>query len=260
MAWPRDASDQSLRNSRESAIRRGDLAGAETAARELVRRGADPGISTAVPPVGGQLRPFARTKRLPQPEAELRLPTGDPKMGFWSTIGSIGSAVVGVVESQIGFDIPFVGPSGPSPVPGGFQALAPSGLASATGPCVLPWRIDPLTGQCKLFAGTVAGPDPNGRAQHPGMALSIPHTDTVPVREMIERRTCTRGSVLGLDGWCHPKGTIRNRDRMWPKPRRALLTPGDLNAINIASRAGTRLEKKTKQLEKMGMLPKTKRA
>jgi hypothetical protein len=47
---------------------------------------------------------------------------------------------------------------------------------------------------------------------------------------------------------------------MWPKPRRPLLSGGELNAINIASKAGTRVEKKVKQLQKMGMMPKTKRA
>jgi hypothetical protein len=248
MAWPRDASDESLRNSRESAIRRGDLAGAETAARELVRRGAHPGISTAVPPVGRTLRP--------------RTDNGG-EMGFWSTLGSIGNMVVGAVESQIGIDIPFVGPSSSPSVPGGSGTMGPTGLTTVGGPCVLPWRIDPITGECKIFAGSVPGPDPGPGprpGQHAGMALSIPHNDTVPVREQITRRTCTRGSVLGLDGWCHPKGTIRNRDRMWPKPRRPLLSGGELNAINIASKAGTRVEKKVKQLQKMGMMPKTKRA
>jgi len=80
-----------------------------------------------------------------------------------------------------------------------------------------------------------------------------------PAVVTMTRRVCLRGSVLGLDGLCHPKGTISNRDRWWPKPRRPLLTGGDLNAIAKAARAARRLQTTQKRLQKLGMLPKPSR-
>jgi len=45
---------------------------------------------------------------------------------------------------------------------------------------------------------------------------------------------------------------------MWPKPRRPLLTSGDLNAISKAARAAARMKVQQKRLQKLGLLPKPK--
>lgn len=81
-----------------------------------------------------------------------------------------------------------------------------------------------------------------------------------PEHRSIERRTCPRKHVLGADGMCYPRSAIKNSDRWWPRPRRPLLSGGDLNAIATASRAAKRLQTTTKRLQKMGMLPKPKSA
>jgi len=74
-------------------------------------------------------------------------------------------------------------------------------------------------------------------------------------------RRCPRGAVLGLDGLCYNKRDLRNGDRMWPRGTRPLLTGGDMRCIRIAARASNKLRTKTKQLQRMGMLPKpTRRA
>lgn len=67
-------------------------------------------------------------------------------------------------------------------------------------------------------------------------------------------RRCPRGAVLATDGLCYNRRDISNRNRMWPRGRRPLLTGGDMRCITIAARAGRRLETKTKQLRRMGMM------
>ncbi len=82
-----------------------------------------------------------------------------------------------------------------------------------------------------------------------------------PAVRSTETRICPRGSVLGIDGLCYNKRDLRNADRFWPQGRRPLLTGGEMRCISIASRAASKIRTKTKQLQKMGMLPKpTRRA
>jgi len=77
-----------------------------------------------------------------------------------------------------------------------------------------------------------------------------------PGNMIIDRAVCLRGMQLGDDGLCYNKSQISNKQRMWPKGRRPLLTGGDMRAIGIASRAGKKLERTTKRLQTMGMLKK----
>lgn len=78
----------------------------------------------------------------------------------------------------------------------------------------------------------------------------------VPDVEMIKRASCLRGMVLGSDGYCYNTSQIRNKDRMWPKGRRPLLTGGDMAAISKAARAAGRLNKAKSRLETIGLLKK----
>ena len=72
-------------------------------------------------------------------------------------------------------------------------------------------------------------------------------------------RRCPRGAILGApeaDGTslCYNRGQISNKQRAWPRGRRPLLTGGEMRAISIASSAADKLQRKQKQLQKMGML------
>lgn len=78
----------------------------------------------------------------------------------------------------------------------------------------------------------------------------------VPVLEERDTRTCLPGMVLGNDGICYNRRDIKNAEREWPKGRRPLLTGGDRNAITKAARAARAIQRTTKSLQKMGMLPK----
>lgn len=75
-----------------------------------------------------------------------------------------------------------------------------------------------------------------------------------PTFQTIERSVCLRGMTLGLDGLCYNKGAISNKQRMWPRGRRPLLTGGDMRAIGIAARAGARLDRTTTRLRQLGMM------
>jgi len=77
------------------------------------------------------------------------------------------------------------------------------------------------------------------------------HRDHVPAITDVRTRRCRKGSVLGTDGWCHPKGTIRNADREYPKPPRPLGTRGDMKAVRVASTFGRRLVANKKRLKKL---------
>jgi len=71
---------------------------------------------------------------------------------------------------------------------------------------------------------------------------------------MIERSVCLPGMQLAKDGLCYNKGAISNSQRMWPRGRRPLLTGGDMRAIGIAARAGSKLDRTTKRLRALGMM------
>jgi len=73
---------------------------------------------------------------------------------------------------------------------------------------------------------------------------------------VINRSVCLRGMQLGNDGLCYNKSQISNKQRLWPKGRRPLLTGGDMRAVAIAARAGKALERTTKRLQKIGLMKK----
>jgi len=78
----------------------------------------------------------------------------------------------------------------------------------------------------------------------------------VPGSRIIDRAVCLRGMVVADDGLCYNKKDVTNKQRMWPRGRRPLLTGGDMRAISIAARAGRRLELTTKRLQKIGLMKK----
>lgn len=177
-------------------------------------------------------------------------------MGLFGFLGKLGSAAVGVVEGVTGIDIPFVGPGdrflggggGFSSVPGGMGGLdIVSGLpiiGRETKPCP-PFFVRNAIGICVPGLGESVGSDADALAGFGQPAVVNRAT-----------RLCGRGNVLDINGFCRDKRTIRNSDRMYPKPRRPLLTAGDLSCIAKASRAAKRMKTQTKRLQKLGMLPR----
>jgi len=150
------------------------------------------------------------------------------------------------------------------------------GLLGFGGPgadCPSPARINPRTGICETpvegVRGRIERALPGGRS---GFEVTGPVGEAVmgrfgaglvPGSMMVDRAVCLRGMQLGVDGLCYNKGQITNKQRMWPRGRRPLLTGGDMRAIGIAARAGTKLERTTSRLRNLGMmkaLPKPRKA
>jgi len=77
-----------------------------------------------------------------------------------------------------------------------------------------------------------------------------------PASRIIDRAVCLPGDVVGNDGICYPKRSLRNKDRAWPRGRRPLLTGGEMRAISVASRAATRLTNTAVRLQDMGLIKK----
>ena len=181
-----------------------------------------------------------------------------PPGGWQAPRRSISSSSLEPNLLSVSLDLPWIGPvvidtngnGGPADV------IPTTSTSPSGGPvCIPPWFRNPITGACELgVAPGGVGPlggDP--RPPHGGLhALTVPHTDTVPERREISVRRCQKGSVLGKDGWCHPKGTISNKQREWPKPRRPLGTSGELAAVSKASRFGKRLKLQEKRLKRLG--------
>lgn len=135
-----------------------------------------------------------------------------------------------------------------------FPELAFGGGGGGRSGCILPWRPDPVTGECTIFVGD--RPGPNGGIPVGDAVMGQYGAGLTPGVMNIRRSVCVRGMQLGNDGLCYNRTQISNKQRMWPKGRRPLLTGGDMRAISIASRAGKRLERTTKRLQTMGMMKK----
>jgi len=122
------------------------------------------------------------------------------------------------------------------------------------GGCLIPGqRRDPNTGECAFFLGQQIGQDdaPIGQAVMGQFGAAY-----VPGSMIVDRAVCLPGDVVGRDGLCYPKKSIRNSDREWPRGRRPLLTGGDMRAISIAARAAGRLTRTAGRLQDMGLIKK----
>lgn len=129
----------------------------------------------------------------------------------------------------------------------------PAQLVAPAAGCLPPARLDPRTGECRVFAGAQTGVDdsPVGQAIMGKYGAAY-----LPGNMVIDRAVCLPGDVVGNDGLCYPRRSIRNSDREWPRGRRPLLTGGDMRAISIAHRAGARMTRAAGRLQDMGIIKK----
>ena len=160
------------------------------------------------------------------------------------------STVTGSQQRQLGLSLKFPDDTGVS------RTFAPD--------CKWPRRLDPRTGECRVFIGEESGRD-RPRAEREGFVgdavMGQFGAALEPGVMQIERSVCLPGMHLAKDGLCYNKGAITNSQRMWPRGRRPLLTGGDMRAIGIAARAGSKLDRTTKRLRALGMmkaLPKSR--
>ena len=108
--------------------------------------------------------------------------------------------------------------------------------------CFPPLRLDPLSGECKLFVGSQEGPDPGRQVSQPMMNGSPGRPVEYPGAMSVTRLRCRKGFVLNTDNLCE-WGLARNsRARKWRPGRKPLFTGGDLNAIKKAESLGEKAE------------------
>jgi len=140
-------------------------------------------------------------------------------------------------------------------IPFGLQMLQGSGQLSSggsAGPCPPPTVWDPNGGFC------VAPTSPLGADRLGGGAIMGRFgAAVIPGSRISDIAVCPSGMALGKDGLCYDH--LPNRDRKYPKPRRPLLTGGEMRAISVASRAATKVKSNNKRLLKLGLLPKPAR-
>jgi len=116
--------------------------------------------------------------------------------------------------------------------------------AADPGRCGPGFSWSALLQSCIAIAGPTEIPGSEGFTSpaETGASMHGPngHADSIPSQREIRRRVCGKGmGVLGKDGWCHKK--IANKDRAYPKPRKALGTPGELNALATSKKFAKRL-------------------
>jgi len=132
-------------------------------------------------------------------------------------------------------------------------ALAPAAALVSGDGCIVPGQRRDQFGNCSFFLGEQLGRDdaPVGEAVMGRYGAAY-----VPGSMIIDRAVCLKGDVVGDDGLCYPRRSIKNSDREWPRGRRPLLTGGDMRAISIAHRAGARMTRAAGRLQDMGIIKK----
>lgn len=122
----------------------------------------------------------------------------------------------------------------------------PFGGGNGAGPCK-PGMIPDAQGFC------VAPTSPLGASRFGGDAVNGRFGPAqVPGSRITDVATCNRGMVLGKDGLCYDN--LPNKNRLYPRGRRPLLTGGDMKAISRARTAGNRLANAKSDLIAIGML------
>ena len=119
--------------------------------------------------------------------------------------------------------------------------------------CLIPGQRRDQFGQCSFFVGERVGPEDISVGEPVMGQFGAAY---VPGNKIIDRAVCLKGDVVGSDGLCYPKRSIRNKDREWPRGRRPLLTGGDMRAISVAHRAASRLTRTAGRLQDMGLIKK----
>ncbi len=178
--------------------------------------------------------------------------------GF-NPLAGIGGFVSGGGECPSGM-VRVVGP-GPNETRCVVQTRSTTIALAPSGPCRFPLRPDPVTGRCRVFIGDRPGRDTSPLQLGPGVPVGDATMGRygaalVPGSRVIDRAVCLRGMVLGDDNLCYNRSQISNKERMWPRGRRPLLSGGDMRAISIASRAASRLTRTAQRLQEIGLIQK----
>ena len=198
--------------------------------------------------------------------------------------GAVGGAVSGFVSGGTGAIQAAVCPPGFDPTAAGgcqprsvsfraprftsfTQSLRPSGRVDTIEPRGAP-RVVPTPGirgfVQRVVPGGATGLEVEQNGMMPAAAMGAPGLATLgrfgaavePTFRSSTIRDCPRGMVLAVDSLCYSRRDVRNSERFWPRGRRPLLTGGEMRAISTAASAARKLQRKQKDLQELGLLPK----
>jgi len=124
--------------------------------------------------------------------------------------------------------------------------FAPNGGNGVLGPCQPPLMRDPL-GNCTFPLS------PSGATQFGGNAIMGRFgAGVVPGSAIRDIAVCPSGMALGKDRICYDH--LPNRDRLYPRGRRPLLTGGEMRCISRASSAAKKLDRTNARLRGLGLM------
>lgn len=119
------------------------------------------------------------------------------------------------------------------------------GITTGNGRCEDPrLEWDPVKQFCRLPGSPEGGVGEAVMGQF-GAALE-------PSFMTINQRVCLSGMVLGKDFLCYNKGSISNKQRLWPKGTAPLLTGGEMNAIRKAASAAKKFQRTGQRFKSLG--------
>lgn len=112
-----------------------------------------------------------------------------------------------------------------------------------------------MVGEICVAPGTPAGPPGQAVMGQFGAALE-------PTFFTINQRQCLPGMILGKDKLCYNKGSISNKERLWPKGTAPLLTGGEMSAIRKAASAAKKFQRTGQRFKALGFIktPTARRA
>jgi len=159
-------------------------------------------------------------------------------------------SVFSAAEKQAGRELKFPNFSAGDIIDAGIEIITGGGSQRD---CGFGKVWDEVRGKCVFGLGEQAGRDdtPGG-----DVVMGRYGAGEMPGNMVVNRAVCRPGMVIGDDGVCYNRSQLKNSEREWPRGRRPLLTGGDMRAISTAARAGRRLERTTKRLQKIGMMKK----
>jgi len=156
------------------------------------------------------------------------IPSGCTTIDFQGNCTSFGAPAVSCPSGLIARTDGSCVPPGPSTTP---RDPGRNGRTNGT-QCIWPARVDPATGECKVFLGDQPGPDTDWLAAKGSFDLPA----IVPHIRNISRHVCPSDMVLGTDMLCYPKQVLSrsNKFRKWRPGARPVLTGGQRKGIQRA--------------------------
>jgi hypothetical protein len=151
------------------------------------------------------------------------------------------AGIIGGVKTVAGW---ITGAGTPGPISTMTPQTCPTGYVLRNGVCE---RVGVVGAVQRILPGGQTGTVPSG-AQIGQAVMGQYGPALVPTELARSTSKCITGMVLGKDGLCYNKRDITNKERLWPRGTRPLLSGGDRKTLRKARSIEN-------QLGRLGMIP-----